>query len=528
MDLAGRLFKGWGNRAHAVAWALGLVAFLFIARVDATNGGPSGLEAIRVQMDKGQALFLSGKYEEAAEVFEQGYQAYPYSAFLFNAGVCHQKVGKSEKALSSFRLYLEKDPKAPDADQVKERVGKLEAAVLAANPQNEEGDDEDGQGPREPSEETTTPPVPDETNATMKSLVVVETEPAGAPILIYRRVDPQARAFQEGAENSGWKLVAERKAPADFTLDVGKYHVVVDKFREFNRSETDIDVSPGHVHQFKANLSQGAFMAFLRVNSNVPGAYVFVDDEKKKVAWGRAPYGELIAPGPHSLIVEAPGFEPAQAQVELEAGEQKEIEVQLVRLGFGIVRVDANTPEISVFSKQNLLGTWKQGDVALEIKLPAGENELRITADGHKDLRTTVDIPRGQILPLRAHMIESYPRGTAWAQAIIAAGLIGASTYFALESDRIEDNLRAERAAGNLSAADSRIDQGYWYSIGADAGFVLGGLFTGLSVFNFVRDPHPDSSVRKGKRLEFENEREKLPTTTPTSTASTPKKESAR
>ena len=59
------------------------------------------------------------------------------------------------------------------------------------------------------------------------------------------------------------------RSPANLTLGVGHYQIVIDKFRDFNVSQTSIDVSPGHVHHFKANLSQGAFMAFLRVSANV-------------------------------------------------------------------------------------------------------------------------------------------------------------------------------------------------------------------------------------------------------------------
>lgn len=485
-----------------------LVALMWVS--PAFAAGTSSVEAIRQRMDQGQELFLAGKYEEAARVFEEGYQAHPYSAFLFNAGVCLQKVGQAEQALARFKLYLEKDPGAPDAPQVTARIQKLEAALAEAKAAAEAQPATDPNAPPTPTAPVT---VADETNAAMKSLVVVETDPAGAPIQIFKRDDPKAAAFREGTPNSGWTLIAEQKAPADFTLDVGRYHIVVAKFGEYNRSETDIDVSPGHVHQFKANLSQGAFMAFLRVTSNVPGAYLFLDDAegRRKVAWARAPYGELITPGKHVIEVEAPGFEPARAEFELMAGDQKELDMQLVRLGYGIVRIDSNVTEVTVSVDSKPGGTWRKGEVALELKLPAGQHELLVSSDGYKDLRTVVEVPRGQLLPMRANMIPRYPRGPAWAQAIIAAGLIGASTYFAVESDRLHDNVLRDRDAGALSAQDPRLNQGFWYSIGADAGFVLGGVFAGLSTYNFIKDPYPDSVLRKGKKAEFEDPKQELP-----------------
>src|SRR5207244_1976695 len=57
------------------------------------------LEAIRAEMERGQGLYVGGNYAGAAAVFEAGYVSYPYSAFLFNAGVCYQKLNDVEHAL---------------------------------------------------------------------------------------------------------------------------------------------------------------------------------------------------------------------------------------------------------------------------------------------------------------------------------------------------------------------------------------------------------------------------------------------
>src|SRR5690349_7326260 len=89
------------------------------------------LGAIRTRMEEGQGLFLAGKYQEAARAFEAGYASHPYSAFLFNAGVCHQKSNDPEAAQRAFEAYLAKDPTAPDAGEVKKRLAEL-AVVIAA------------------------------------------------------------------------------------------------------------------------------------------------------------------------------------------------------------------------------------------------------------------------------------------------------------------------------------------------------------------------------------------------------------
>lgn len=496
----GRHRRSLGRIPWGVLWsclqAFVIVWCLAVPTAHAAGDASARLEAIRQQMERGQGLFVAGKYGEAAEVFEGGFQQHPYSAFLFNAAVCHEKQGELERALGALRKYLEVDPTAPDVDEVRARVARLQEALrareaAAANPSDEPA-----------------PAAPPEPEQTMKSLVVIETTPSQAPILIYRQTEEKAPPFVAGQANRGYKLVAEREAPVSLTLDVGRYHIVVDKFGEFNRSEADIVVSPGHVHHFQANLSQGAFMAFLRVSANVPGAYVFVDDaEQKRAPWGRAPHGELIAPGKHELRVEAPGYQPHVEVLELEASDQRQVDVQLIRLDYGVVRIDANVPEAFVRVGERSLGIWKQGQPALEVELPAGVHELTVTADGHKSLKTRFEVPRGQVLPLRAYMIPTYPRGTAWTQAAIAAVFLGTGTYLGVESNRLHDELSADRRAGYLDPTDERVNRGRWFAIGANAGFAIGGVFAILSTYNFLKDPYPDSGLQKGKRREFEDRR---------------------
>ncbi len=468
----------------------------------AAEGSAAGekVELIREQMERGQGLFAAGKYAEAAEVFEEGFRKHPYSAFLFNAGVCHEKAGQLDRAVRAFELYLAADPRAPDADSVRERLTALEAARLAQASHAAEPQPPEGAPAPEPVAVAAVP------NQEMKALVVVETTPPGAPLQVYRRRDEAVPAFVQGQPNEGWPLVASRTAPVELTLEPGRYHLVVEKFGDFNQSEADIDVSAGHVHHFQANLSQGAFMGFLRVSANVPGAYVFLDDPKMaRPPWGQAPYAELVSPGPHEIVVQAPGYQPLRQQVELAAGDQKEITVELVRLGYGIVRIDSNVGEVKLAVDGRPVGFWKQGTAAFQMELPAGHHELVASAEGHKDLRSVFDVPRGQVLPMRVQMVPKYPRGTAWTQAIIGATVLGASTYFGIESNRLYGELEDERRAGNLDSNDPRATRGFWYAIGADAGFVLGGVFGGLATYNFIKDPYPDSSLRKGARQEFED-----------------------
>jgi hypothetical protein len=112
----------------------------------------------------------------------------------------------------------------------------------------------------------------------MKSLVIIESDPPTAPVSISLRAGPSVPRFQFGQDNPGWTKIASGQTPITATLQAGSYHIVMEPFADFQRSEADIDVAAGHIHQFKANLRQGEFTAFLRVTSPIPGARIYIDD----------------------------------------------------------------------------------------------------------------------------------------------------------------------------------------------------------------------------------------------------------
>jgi tetratricopeptide (TPR) repeat protein len=474
-----------------------------------TRSASQKLEAIRQLMEKGQGQYLAGNYQGAADVFEGGFKQYPYSAFLFNAGVCYQKLGDTDRALTKFRDYVKLDPTAPDVDKVNQRITLLEAAKgLPATPAPDAGPaGSGGTGGAAPA-----PPSPVDDESAMRSLVVVETDPPDAPLRFYSRTDANAAAFKLGGQNPGWKEIANARSPSNLTLAIGKYHVVVEKFRDFNESHADIDVSPGHVYQFKANLSQGEFMAFLRVSANVKGAYVWLDDRKKeRPFWGTTPHGELVSAGPHEVLVEAPGFEPLLAPVMVNHGEQKEMEVAMVRVNYGFVRIDSNAPEVKVRIDEQPKGVWRAGTEPLDVQAPAGQHKLTVVSEGRKTFEAMIDVPRGQVLPVHVKMIPKYPRGAAWTQAVIGAALIGTAAYFGNESNKLHDQLAEDRAQGRLEESDSRVTKGRWYAIGADGGFAIGGVLGILATYNFIKDPLPESSIKTDKPVEFDDPRKSQP-----------------
>lgn len=483
---------------------LGLLGILIAGLLWAPTVLADGkMQVIRQRMEDGLAQFVAGNPEAAAETFEAAYLEHPYSAFLFNAGVCYEKLGRTQDALNKYRRYLSVDARAPDAVEVRKRVLRLEAEQQAAEARLDQAAAE-GLGKAPEPAPSVVAPESQVSADNMRSLVVIETEPAGAPVRVYKPLVEEPPPFELGGTNPQWVEATTATSPTSLALPVGLYHIVVDRFRDFNASQTQLRITPGHVHQFKANLSQGDFMGFLRVASNVKGAHIWLDDPKKvHTEWGVTPFGELVATGKHSILIELPGFQPVVTEVALESGERKELDVELVRVDYGMLRISADVPSFQLLVDGRPAGRWRKGDAPLETTAPAGMHQVTIRAEGRKPFVGDVPVPAGQVLPVRAQLIPEYPRGTAWVQAAVGGALIGGATYVGLRSRWVENDMQADRRRGTLTSEDPRAETGRWLGIAADAGFLVGGVFAGLATWNFIRDPLPDSSVRYGAIVDF-------------------------
>jgi len=467
-----------------------MVALMLDARVGVaqTASQPTSLDAAKKQMERGQELYMQQKYEEAAAAFAAAYTIQPYGAFLYNEGVCHQKIGNNDKALAIFRKYLAADPGAPDAEQVRHRIQRLEQAT---QPLDADAGPVDADSPSSIVEEAG----PD----LMKSLVMIESEPPSAPVSVYYRTVPSASPFQYGQDNPGWQRVATGQTPFHASLQLGRYHIVLEPFADFQKSETDIDVAEGHVHQFKANLQQGEFLAFLRVTTPMPGARIYVDDPPphKKPPWGRTPHEGLIGVGDHTIWIVKNGFETASRAFSVKHGEEREELVELIRGSKGTLHISGNASPIHVSVDGIPVGTFHPNS-AITIELPAGKHEITATADDRKDLVGQVDVPRGQVVPIDLVMVPTTPRGAAWTQAIVSAVFVGGGIALKVQSDIVYDDIHTAKTNGSLTESDERYTKGKIYAYGSAACFGVGGTLALLSTYNFIKDPTPSSAIRVG------------------------------
>lgn len=471
------------------------------------------VDRARKLMEDGQSLFKQGRYKDAMLKFEEAYKTHAFSAFLYNAAFAAEKAGDLQRAIARYNEYLASDPDSPYADQVKSKIEKLKEELSKVPEPGEggaggEGGDAGGAGGEGGGEAKPEPkpkaPVPadEATIAQIRSLVIIESEPAGAPLTIYERIVPTASPFSLGGKNPGWReIITNAQTPKDLSLKVGYYHVVIEKFQDYNPSETDINLAPGHVYTFKANLSQGEFLGQLLLKTNVETAKVYVDDPPphESAPIFRGTNTKELNKGEHSLWIEAPGYKPVKKDFRIEQGKTTELRINLERVDYGYVVIDGNASQIDIEIDEKPHPAYVANGGPTKIKLPAGKHKLVLDADGRKEFEGDIEVPKGQELPIHATLTDSYPRGRAVVLGVLAVGAGVGGVLL---------HLAAEDKLGGPYEDDTR----QIFEISRYVAWGLSGVLVGFTIFFAVYDPNPDSLLKYDPNREFPEEEKKKKT----------------
>jgi hypothetical protein len=424
---------------------------------------------------------------EATDEFSLAYEKHKFSAFLFNAAVAAERAAARDRALDLYQRFLKAEPAAPDRPDIEKAIDRLKKELASA-------------APAEPSAAAQ--------KADIKALLFVESEPAGAPVSIYERTDPKAPPLDPKQPNQpGYKRVTTGiTAPTNLSLNSGTYFLLVEGFRDYNPTGSLLSFEPGRVYVYRAALSQGDFVGRVEVLLPVGTAQIFVDDPAPHRYAPRAtgPSSIELTPGKHKVTIEAPGFVPFEQEIDVVQGKTVKLDAQLERVAYGYLLVSGNADEVEVEVNGDDIGIYlRKRREPLRIRVPAGEHEIEVDADGKKSFESTIKIPRGQEIALDAKLEEAPGKGGAVVTTILAAGSLAGGIVL-------------NRYVAGLADTDSLKDPLNGVSIGLLAG---AGVFTGLSIFLFAWDPGDDSTAKLSPAREFTGETE-LPAVKPRDQAS--------
>jgi tetratricopeptide (TPR) repeat protein len=115
-----------------------LARFGFAATVClfASSGARTAWAAADINKSEAKARFATGQshynlneYSEALREFKEAYRLYPDPVFLYNAGQCERQLGHPEEAIRFYRSFLREQPKAPNRQEVQNKISELEDAL---------------------------------------------------------------------------------------------------------------------------------------------------------------------------------------------------------------------------------------------------------------------------------------------------------------------------------------------------------------------------------------------------------------
>jgi hypothetical protein len=414
------------------------------------------LVAAKADFEEAQTLYIKEAFNDAAAKFLAAYDKKPFGAFLFNAAVAFEKAKKYEQAIQFFEKYLEKDPQARDAKEVKERIDGIKALLAppAATP------------------EAAPKPEPVLPRIETKGLVIIDSKPSGAVVYLDDKKNGVfARTPWQGSlPPKSVKLIVEAKG--------------------WKPEERVISPRTDKVYEVYIALSEEHFLGWIEVASNVAGADVFLD--KKEIgAIGRTPYTGHVKPGKHTIWLERPGYASVRKDVDVAPGTATTHMINMDKVSNGW---------ISVAGKQSrggklLVDGKAVCDTPCRHEVAPGRHEVEVTKKGFEEYEGEVDVGRSSETELAVNFSPRPPRGGAWSAAAMSALFFAGGIYAGNKGKSLKEEIDKDIMAGKpIDSGDPRGQKGkYWY-IGANVAFGLGTITAAIATWNFLRSG-PDSTA---------------------------------
>lgn len=417
------------------------------------------LQEAKAAFEEAQALYTQEQFEAAASKFMVAYDKKPFSSFLFNAAVAYEKATLLDKAIWSFQKYIEVDPQASDAVEVKGRIDSLRAVVSPP-----------------PAGQPTEKPVQVLPSIATKGLVIIESKPSGASIYL----DDKSKGvfaktpWQGSFEPRPIKLLLEAKG--------------------FKPEEREIFPRKDKIVEVYISMSEQHFLGWIEVVSNVPGADVFID-RLEIGAIGKTPYTGHLKPGKHTLWVQKAGFEGTRKEIEVEPGTANTHSMNLELVNYGTLRAGSKA---SVGGKLFINGA-PACDLPCEQQLKPGEHALVVRKEDMEDFEGKLTVNRADLTQMDLSYSPKPSRAKAWTEAVFSAAFFAGGIYLGLKGNELKDEIKRDvnDPEKMVRSNDSRKTTGKLYYIGADVCLGAGIITAGLALWNFLEKGPPSTATLK-------------------------------
>jgi hypothetical protein len=425
---------------------------------DAATADPALAEA-KVAFEEAQALYAKEQFGEAAAKFMVAFDKKPFSSFLFNAAVAYEKGKLLDKAIATFQRYIEVDPQARDAAEVKARIESLKAVVA----------------PPAAGKPAETPAQVLPAIAT-KGLVIIESKPAGASIYLD---DKSKGAFA--------------KTPWQGSLEPRPFKLLIEA-KGYKPEEREINPRTDRILEVYISMSEQHFLGWIEVVSNVPGADVFIDRQDIG-AMGKTPYTGHLKPGRHTLWVQKAGYQAASKDIDVEAGTATTHSLPLEMVAYGTLKAGSKATE----GGRLVVDGQPACTLPCEKQLGPGEHTLSVKKEGMEDYSGKLTVNRADLTTMDLGYSPKPSRVKAWTYAVFSAAFLGGGIFLGVKGNQLKDEIKGDvnDRTKLMRSTDSRTTTGKIYYIGADVCFGLSLITAGLSLWNFLESGPPSTATFK-------------------------------
>jgi hypothetical protein len=421
------------------------------------------LQTAKAEFEEAQLLYLRELWDDAAAKFLSAYERKPFGSFLFNAAVAFEKARKLERAVDLFQRYLDKDPQAADAADVKGRIDSLRA-ILAPPAATEKA----------------AAPAPVLPKLDTKGLVIIDSKPAGASVYLDDKTKGTfaTTPWQGSLPPKPVKVILEAKG--------------------FKSEEREITPRNDKVIEVFISLSEQHFLGWIEVIANVPGADVYIDRQDIG-AIGKTPYTGHLKPGKHMLWLARAGYQSAEKEIVVEPGTATTHNIQLAPVDWAVFKAGGAESQ----GAQLLVDGKLACTMPCEQKLPPGEHQISVLKQGMEPYSTKLNFNRADSTSAEMQFSPKPPRTKAWTWAVISAVTWGTGIYLAVHGKGIKDDINSDMKKSDklITSSDPRERTGRWYYVGADVAFGVGAATALLSLWNFLESGPPSTANIKNVNL---------------------------
>ena len=468
------------SRVLSVVWGRICVAFvaLILAAIPAAAQNADALKKAQQAFDQAQMDYLAGKYDEAAQGFQDAYSARQFPQFLYNVGAAFHMKGKKtndaaayEKAVEFYRKYLAEDPQASDKAKVEKAIGVLEAEIKRLK----------DAGAQPTPQAAPSAEVQNLGDVQVRGLIVVESEPSNATIYLDdKKNGPHATTPWSGSLTGEHKIIIEK--------------------RGYKVAEKVVVADPSKLFVLSAVMAEEDYLGWLEVTSNVPGAEIFIDD-KEIGAVGRTPLSQNIKPGKHTIWISADGYDEYKEEVEVIAGETHTVKAQLRGEPVGKISVvGLGIEDATIYLDGKVL--CERGPCLRSVR--QGDHTITVTREGYKPYTRRITMQAKTVMEIKVGLAPKPSRSDAVVAYILAAGFTGGGIYLGLQANKYRDDLRDGIARGEppIDSDDPRFTRGKVFAIAADATFVVASITALTAIYYTFREKgRPSTALMEVKAV---------------------------